>query len=65
MMWLLRVLSHECASVVHDECKDLFMSLLHLVRAYNPKHFRQYVLRLMALLTGKVILHGYQEKINE
>ncbi|KAG8185459.1 hypothetical protein JTE90_019718 [Oedothorax gibbosus] len=51
LMWLLRVLSQPCALAVHKECKELFLSLLKLVRSNNPFHFRQCIECLISLLS--------------
>ncbi|GIY72415.1 hypothetical protein CEXT_655591 [Caerostris extrusa] len=50
MMWLLRVLSQPCATIVHIECKDLFFSLLQLIKFNNTRNFRHCVLHLFKLL---------------
>ncbi|GIY34757.1 hypothetical protein CDAR_97931 [Caerostris darwini] len=50
MMWLLRVLSQPCATIIHIECKDLFFSLLQLIKFNNTRNFRHCVLHLFKLL---------------
>ncbi|GFU19135.1 hypothetical protein NPIL_402701 [Nephila pilipes] len=50
MMWLLRVLSQPCTSNVHKECKDLFFSLLQLIKFNNTCNFRHCILRFISLL---------------
>ncbi|XP_035211998.1 uncharacterized protein LOC118186092, partial [Stegodyphus dumicola] len=51
MMWILRVLSQQCASLVHQECEELFLSLIHLIKIHNVSTFRHYIFKLMELLT--------------